>query len=87
LHLQLDHIYDSTVHPLDELFIDHFKQCLFKHVIGCQEQEETLDCMDASAFDIFDLSDTTFWGTREGKEQLEAAIADRLFDHKLSQLP
>jgi hypothetical protein len=53
-------------------------------VIGCPEQEETIDYRDA--FAIFDLSDAKCWGTREGKEQLEVALADRLFDHKLSQL-
>jgi hypothetical protein len=84
LHLRLDHIQDPTLRPLDDLFIEHFEQGLFKFMIGsgyrgwsCSECEE--------AFCAFDLSDAKVWGTQEGKEQLEVALAERLFDHQLSQ--
>jgi hypothetical protein len=57
-------------------------QGLYKYVIGSRKQGESLDYRDA--FDVFDLSDAKFWGTTEGKEQLEVALADQLFDHWLS---
>ncbi|KAF8909017.1 hypothetical protein CPB84DRAFT_1650153, partial [Gymnopilus junonius] len=38
-HLQLDHIQDPTLRPLDELFIDHFIQGILKHVKGTWELE------------------------------------------------
>jgi hypothetical protein len=59
-------------------------QGLFKFVIGPEIQGwPWLEWNDA--FDIFDLSEATVWGTREGKELLEAALAERLFDHRLLQ--
>ena len=39
LHLKLDHIWDSTIQPLDELFIDQFRQGFFKHVIGHEKED------------------------------------------------
>jgi len=39
LHLQLDHIRDPELRPLDELFIDHFTQGLYKHMKGAGETE------------------------------------------------
>ena len=84
LYLLLDHIQDPTLRPIDELFTDHFMQGLFKHVMGTGESAWSYeDCDDA--FDSFDLSNTNIWGTREGKERLELALADRLFDHRMSQ--
>ncbi|KAF8481646.1 hypothetical protein DFH94DRAFT_691292 [Russula ochroleuca] len=85
LHLKLDHIHDPTLRPLDELFTEHLMQCLFKFVIGPVEREWSWDECEV-ALDAFDLSDTGVWGTREGKELLEVMLADRLFDHRLSQL-
>jgi hypothetical protein len=60
-------------------------QCLFKFVIGPVEREWSWDECEV-ALDAFDLSDTGVWGTGEGKELLEVMLADRLFDHRLSQL-
>ncbi len=39
------------------------------------------------AFDdgSFNLSNFKIWGTKEGKQRLELALADRLFDHRISQ--
>jgi hypothetical protein len=34
LYLNLDHIKDSTLRPLDSLFVDHFIQGLSKHMKG-----------------------------------------------------
>ena len=39
LYLQLDHIQNPTLRPLDELFTDHFMQGLLKHVKGVAEVE------------------------------------------------
>ena len=41
LHLQLDHIQDPTLCPLDVLLTDHFMECIFKHVRGEGEVEQT----------------------------------------------
>lgn len=35
----------------------------------------------------FNLSNIDVWGTREGKERLELALADRLFDHIAGATP
>lgn len=43
LSLQLDHIQDLTLHPLDELFTDHFMQGLLKHMRGAGEPAGTYE--------------------------------------------
>jgi len=43
------------------------------------------DYDDAFGNGSFNLSNSTIWGTREGKERLEIALADRLFDNRVSQ--
>jgi hypothetical protein len=40
---------------------------------------------DAFEYGPFDLSNSNIWGTKEGKQQLELALAERLFDHRISQ--
>ncbi|KAF9223221.1 hypothetical protein BS17DRAFT_754125 [Gyrodon lividus] len=86
LHLQLDHIQDPTLRPLDELFIDHFMQGLFKHMKGASEPVWSYeDHFDAFGDGAFNLSNPKIWGTGEGKERFELALADRLFDHRMSQ--
>ena len=47
--------------------------------------EEELELQDTIRYGPFDLSDTKIWGTRVGRESLEFTLADRLFDHRLSQ--
>ncbi|KIJ93578.1 hypothetical protein K443DRAFT_645358, partial [Laccaria amethystina LaAM-08-1] len=85
-YLRLDHIQDPTLRPLDELFTDHFMQGLFKHVKGTGESAWSHeDCDDAFGDHSFNLSNMNIWGTREGKERLELALAERLFDHRISQ--
>jgi hypothetical protein len=85
LYLQLDHIQDPTLRPLDELFIDHFMRGLFKHMKGSGEPAWTYEDYDNAFGDGADLSNPKIWGTREGKELFELALADRLFDHRLLQ--
>ena len=84
LHLRLDHIQDPTQKPLRELFIDHLMQGLFKHVKGSAEPVWTYEDYD-DAFDggSVNLSKFGIWGTGEGKERLELALADRLLDHRV----
>ncbi|KAF9784895.1 hypothetical protein BJ322DRAFT_1108373 [Thelephora terrestris] len=68
--------------PLRELFIDHFMQGLLKHVKGLDEPVWTYeDCEDAFDGGSVDLSKLDIWGTGEGKELFELALADRLLDH------
>lgn len=85
-YLRLDHIQDPTLRPLDELFTDHFMQGLFKHMKGAGESAWSYEDYDDAFGDrSFNLSKMNIWGTREGKERLELALADRLFDHRMSQ--
>ncbi|KAI0746833.1 hypothetical protein C8Q80DRAFT_1121547 [Daedaleopsis nitida] len=81
--LELDHILDPSTRPLDQLLRDHFTQGLLKHVKGPGEKQWDYD----STFGIgaFDLSDSTVWGTEEGKERLELELENRLFEYRLRQ--
>ncbi|KAM6499600.1 hypothetical protein JOM56_005108, partial [Amanita muscaria] len=40
---------------------------------------------DVFGSDSCDLSNRKIWGTRQGKERFELALADRLLDHRISQ--
>ena len=61
-------------------------QGLFKHVKGAGESGWTYEDYDNAFGDgSFSLSNATIWETREGKKRLELALADRLFDHRVSQ--
>ena len=86
LYLQLDHIQDPTLCPLDDLFTDHFMQGLFKHMKGAAEVGWTYEDYDHTFGDVsFNLSNLKIWGTEEGKKHFELALADRLFDHRVLQ--
>lgn len=86
LHLQLDHIQDPTIRPLDDLFSDHFTQGLLKHMKGTGEAGLTYEEYDDAFGDgSFNLSNSKLWGTREGKERFELALSDGLFDYRMSQ--
>ncbi|KAF9231107.1 hypothetical protein BU15DRAFT_82827 [Melanogaster broomeanus] len=81
LYLQLDHIQDPTLRPLDELLTDHFIQGVSIHMNGAGESERTHDEYD----DIFgegsfNLSNFATWGSREAKESFERILPERLFD-------
>ncbi|KAK2462179.1 hypothetical protein APHAL10511_005811 [Amanita phalloides] len=83
LVLQLDHIEDPTIRPLDQLFRDHFLQGVLKHIKGAGEP--TWDYEEAFGDGSFDLSNQDIWGNAEGKERLELEFADRLFEHQVAQ--
>ncbi|KAJ3497570.1 hypothetical protein NLJ89_g10332 [Agrocybe chaxingu] len=86
LHLQLDHIEDPTMRPLDELLIDHFMQGIFKHMRGVGEPEWKYEDYDDVFRDgSFDLTNPKIWETREGKQGFELALADRLHTHRVAQ--
>jgi hypothetical protein len=67
------------------LFTDHFMQGLLMHMKGAGEPGWTCDDYDDAFGDGCNLSNEMIWGTREGKERFELALADRLFDHRTSQ--
>lgn len=56
LTLQLDHIVDPNVRPLDELFRDHLLQGVLKHMKGVGEP--TWDYEDNLGDGAFDCRDT-----------------------------
>ena len=82
LNIQLDRIQDPTLRPLDELFTDHFMQGHLKHMKGAGESAWTYEDYN-DAFGDGNLSNHWIWGTKEGKERFELALADRLFDHRV----
>ena len=83
LTLQLDHIADPNLRPLDKLFRDHFLQGVLKHMKGAGES--TWDYEDNLGDGAFDLFRHKIWGNSEGRERLELELADRLFDHRVAQ--
>ncbi|KAH9176341.1 hypothetical protein EDB89DRAFT_1903156 [Lactarius sanguifluus] len=86
LYLQLDHIQDPTLRPLDELFTDHFMQGIFKHMKGTGEVGWSYEDYDEAFGDgSFNLSNVKIWDTEEGRKRFELALSDRLFDHRISQ--
>ncbi|KAI6123120.1 hypothetical protein EDD17DRAFT_1758995 [Pisolithus thermaeus] len=84
LRLQLNHIKDPTLHPLDELLTDHFMQGLLMHMKGAGEPAWTYEDYDDAVGDGSDLSNSRVWGTSEGRELFELTLADRLFGHQIS---
>ncbi|KAF9229993.1 hypothetical protein BU15DRAFT_57709 [Melanogaster broomeanus] len=85
LHLQLDHIEDPTLRPLDELITDHFRQGLSMHMNGVGESEWTSeDPDDAFGEGFFNLSDCyEIWGSREAKERFKLTLPERLFARQM----
>jgi hypothetical protein len=83
LTLQLDHISDQRLRPLDVLFQDHFLQGVLKHMKGLGEPPR--DHEDNLGAGAFDLSRNEIWSNAEGKERLELEFADRLFEHRVAQ--
>ncbi|KAF8719207.1 hypothetical protein AX14_011341 [Amanita brunnescens Koide BX004] len=63
--LKLDHITDPNLRPLDELFRDHFLQC----VLGMMGEDEDEDAFD----DEINLS-KDIWSGKQGKEHLEYGV-------------
>jgi len=61
-------------------------QGLFKHMKGPGNSAWSYEDYDNAFGDrSFNLSNMKIWGTGEGKERLELALADRLFYHEMSQ--
>jgi len=81
LHLQMDHILDPTLRPVDDFFQDHFLQALLRHVKG--GADVLPDYYDDLAQGDNCLSDSEKWGQGIGKAQLELLLQDRLFGRSL----
>jgi hypothetical protein len=74
--LKLDHITDPNLRPLDELFRDHFLQCVLKNMKGVGEP--VWDFEEALGDDIIDLGRSDIWGGKLGQGHLEFEMAHRL---------
>jgi len=84
--LQLDHIQDPTLRPLDELFRDHFLQGVLKHVRGAADvSSDDLEFDDTFDNGSVDLSKHSTWSGEKGKKWLEFEVRNRLFDYGVSQ--
>ena len=83
--LKLDHIADSNLRPLDDLFRDHFLQCMLKNMKGTGEP--TWDYEDVLGGGMMDLSRLDIWGGKRGQEHLEFEMAHRLHSLQAVQEP
>lgn len=81
--LQLDHIQDSNLRPLDVLFRDHFLQAVLKNMKGAGEP--SWDFEDALGDGSMDLSRQDIWGGVLGKAHLEFEMAHRLHGVEIEQ--
>jgi hypothetical protein len=68
--------------PCAELLRDHLHQCVLRHVKGVGESNDTERRFDPD-IDLreggFDLTTGNWWSSSEGKKQLEAELATRLW--------
>ena len=68
--------------PSPDLLRDHFRQCVLRHVRGAGESDEPQRRFDPD-IDLgqggFNLSTNSWWSSSEGKKQLEAELAGRLW--------
>ena len=68
--------------PSADLLRDHFRQCLLRHVKGAGKSDERQRHFDPD-IDLrrggFNLSTNSWWSGCEGKKQLEAELAARLW--------
>ncbi|GJJ16141.1 hypothetical protein Clacol_010421 [Clathrus columnatus] len=81
LHLQLDHIKDPTICPLDEIFTDHFMEGLFKHMRGAGEREDEDE--DDTSMSTYKLLDTIAGEYSEHALAEQKSVAEGLFDEFL----
>jgi hypothetical protein len=81
--LKLAHIGNPNHRPLDELFRDHFLQCVLKNMKGAAEP--TWDYEDTLGGGSMDLSKGEVWGSESGKEHFEFEMAHRLQSLKVAQ--
>ena len=78
--LKLDHITDPNLRPLDELFRDHFLQCVLYRTKS--EHEPSWD--EEASDDDVDLSDD-IWSGEQSKDHLEFELSSRLRDLQVAQ--
>jgi hypothetical protein len=68
--------------PSADLLRDHFHQCVLRHVKGAGESNDTQRRFDPD-IDLhaegFNLAVGSWWSGSEGKRQLEAELAGRLW--------
>lgn len=68
--------------PSADLLQDHFRQCILRHIKGAGECQDTNRRFDPD-IDLrtrgFDLTAGSWWSGSEGKRQLEAELAGRLW--------
>ena len=68
--------------PSADLLRDHFRQCVLRHVKGAGEGQDTHRQFDPD-IDLcaggFNLAAGSWWSSSEGKRQLEAELAGRLW--------
>lgn len=68
--------------PCAELLRDHFSQCVLRRVKGAGESNDTQRRFDPDV-DLcaggFNLASGSWWSGPEGKKQLEAELAGRLW--------
>jgi len=81
--LKLDHIEDPNRRPLDELFHDHFLQCVMKNMKGAVEP--TWDYEATFGEGAMDLSNQTVWGSKSGQAHFEFEVAHRLHSLQVEQ--
>ena len=78
--LKLDHITDPNLRPLDELFRDHFLQCV---LVRKGERRPSWDYEEAFDDEVELTED--IWSGKEGKEHLEYELSSRLHDFQVAQ--
>jgi hypothetical protein len=73
--------------PCAHLLRDQFRQCILRHVKGAGESDDKVRHFDPD-IDLrmggFNLTNGTWWSTSEGKKQLEAELATRLWGVNIS---
>jgi hypothetical protein len=81
--LKLDHIVDPNHRPLDQLFRDHFLQCVLRNMKGAAEP--TWDYEDTFGDGAMDLS-REVWASEAGKRHLEFEVAERLHSIRAQEI-
>jgi len=79
---KLDRIQDRKHCPLDELFRDHFLQCVLKNMKGAEGP--TWDHEDAFGDRLVDLS-RDVWASESGKAHLGFELRHRLYGLEVAQ--
>lgn len=76
--------------PCADLLRDHLRQCVLRHVKGAGESNDAQRRFDPD-IDLrvggFNLTSGSWWSSLEGKQQLEAELAGRLWGAVAAQNP